>query len=259
MKFDMHCHTKEGSLDGKVPVADYISKLMGLGYDGMLITDHNSYNGYRSWKRTIKDKCFKDFVVLKGIEYDTIDAGHMLIIMPETVKLAILEMRGLPVQFLIDIVHKNGGILGPAHPCGEKYQSILNTRKFREQPAIMERFDFIEAFNACENTLSNAKASLFANQFDKQFFGGSDAHKMECVGLGYTIIEDSVYSESELISYVKAGESVSCGGSYYKGTTKEKMGRANQLLVESFWVYNRLGSMVRHHRRVAELSKYKIG
>ena len=22
MKFDMHCHTQEGSLDGKIPVAD---------------------------------------------------------------------------------------------------------------------------------------------------------------------------------------------------------------------------------------------
>ncbi len=30
-------------------------------------------------------------------------------IMPETIKLKILELRGLPVQILIDIVHKNGG------------------------------------------------------------------------------------------------------------------------------------------------------
>ena len=42
----------------------------------------------------------------------------------ENVNLKILELRGLPVHLLIDIVHKNGGILGPAHPCGEKYLSI---------------------------------------------------------------------------------------------------------------------------------------
>ena len=83
--------------------------------------------------------------MLKGIEYDTIDAGHILVIMPETIKLKILELRGLPVQILIDIVHKNGGILGPAHPCGEKYLSFTNTLKKRNQMAVMNQFDFLEA------------------------------------------------------------------------------------------------------------------
>jgi hypothetical protein len=129
MKFDMHCHTKEGSLDGKVSVEQYISLLQKKGFDGMLITDHNSYNGYRAWNNTLKGKKYKDFVVLKGIEYDTIDAGHILVILPEDVKLKIMELRGLPVQFLIDIIHKNGGILGPAHPCGEKFLSITHTGK----------------------------------------------------------------------------------------------------------------------------------
>ena len=135
---------------------------MEKGYQGMLVTDHNSYNGYRCFKRTIQGKKFQDFVVLKGIEYDTIDAGHILVIMPETVKLPILELRGLPVQFLIDIVHRHGGILGPAHPCGEKYLSITNTRKHRNQLAVMDRFDFIEGFNACESPESNRKAMEIA-------------------------------------------------------------------------------------------------
>ena len=32
MKFDMHCHTKEGSLDGKLPLAEYVSILKEKGY-----------------------------------------------------------------------------------------------------------------------------------------------------------------------------------------------------------------------------------
>ena len=116
MKFDMHCHTKEGSLDGKVPVEEYIALLKKKGYDGMLVSDHNSYDGYRFWKRNVDKGRIGDFVVLKGIEYDTIDAGHILVIMPESVHLRILELRGLPVKLLIDIVHRGGGILGPAHP-----------------------------------------------------------------------------------------------------------------------------------------------
>ena len=48
MKFDMHCHTKEGSLDGKVPIAEFAARLQEMGFDGMLVSDHDSYNGYRA-------------------------------------------------------------------------------------------------------------------------------------------------------------------------------------------------------------------
>ena len=94
MKFDMHCHTKEGSMDGKVMIEEYIKKLKEKGFGGMLVSDHNSYDGYREWRDSIKGKNHTDFVVLKGVEYDTIDCGHMLVIMPEGVKLKLLELRG---------------------------------------------------------------------------------------------------------------------------------------------------------------------
>ncbi|MCM1189554.1 MAG: CehA/McbA family metallohydrolase [bacterium] len=260
MKFDMHCHTKEGSLDGKVPVEEFIDILRRKGFDGMLISDHNSYNGYRYWQKHIKGRRFKDFTVLKGIEYDTIDAGHILVIMPEHVKLRILELRGLPVQFLIDIVHSAGGILGPAHPCGEKYLSITNTRKHRNQLAVMDRFDFIEGFNACEEPQSNRRAREIAECYGKPVFGGSDAHKADCIGLGATEFAGKITCESDLIALVKTKgrQACSCGGSYYTKTTKNKIGRANNLLVQSFWFYNRFGSMWNHHKRLSELKRLYI-
>jgi hypothetical protein len=257
MKFDMHCHTREGSLDGKVSVEEYIGKLREKGFCGMLVTDHNSYNGYRAWRDTLKGKIFKDFVVLKGIEYDTIDAGHILVVMPEDVELEILECRGLPVQSLIEIVHENGGILGPAHPCGEKFLSITNGGKNIECFSEMDRFDFIEGFNACEESESNYNAMLIAKKYHLPVFGGSDAHKIECVGMGATEFFGEVGSESDLIRLIKERkESASvCGGEYYHGTTREKIGRMHAFLVMSFWVYNHMGSMYRSHRRHVELRK----
>ena len=77
MKFDMHCHTKEGSIDGKVPIEEYITELERLGYQGMLITDHNSYNGYRWWKKNIKDKTFLTFYD-KIIGYQNYKEGNKL-------------------------------------------------------------------------------------------------------------------------------------------------------------------------------------
>ena len=167
MKLDMHCHVKEGSPDSKVPLDEYITKLKEHGFDGMLITDHDTYKGYRHWKYNMKGKVHEDFVVLKGIEYDTCDGGHILCIMPEGVKMRLLELRGLPVTALIDFVHRHGGILGPAHPCGEKYLSFTNTKKYYKAPEIMKRFDFIEAFNACESEESNECAMKLAKKYKK--------------------------------------------------------------------------------------------
>ncbi len=260
MKFDMHCHTKEGSIDGKVPIEEYITQLERLGYQGMLITDHNSYNGYRWWKKNIKDKTHKDFVVLKGIEYDTIDAGHILVIMPEGVKLKILELRGLPVNMLIEIVHKNGGILGPAHPCGEKYLSLTNTKRYRKNPEIITEFDFMETFNSCESPVSNAAAAKMASNYELPGFGGSDTHKFECIGTAYTQFPVPITCESDLIACVMKEKKLECGGSYYRGTTKEKIGKANSILVQSFWVYNKTAGILRHHKRKKEMSAVnKIG
>ena len=51
MKFDMHCHTKAGSIDASVSVERYIELLSAQGFDGMLVTDHDSYKGYHKWMR----------------------------------------------------------------------------------------------------------------------------------------------------------------------------------------------------------------
>lgn len=251
----MHCHTKEGSLDGKVSVEEYIVRLKELGYDGMVITDHNSYNGYRYWKKHIKGKRHQDFVVLKGIEYDTINAGHMLVIMPENVKLNILEMRGMPLPLLIFIVHTFGGIIGPAHPYGEKYMSLAHTRFFTKNKGILKKFDFLETFNSCEPAQANMLARKAAVELKVPGFGGSDSHRMDCVGTAYTRFSKKIEKESDLISLVKEKAPIQCGGSLYRGTTREKIGKMHNVLLYSFWVYNKVAGYSKIHKRRGE-SRY---
>ena len=255
MKFDMHCHTKEGSMDGKVSIEEYVEKLKEKGFGGMLITDHNSYKGYRKFKKTCEGKRSNDFVVLKGIEYDTIDAGHILIVMPENVRLRVLELRGLPIRMLIDIVHKNGGILGPAHPCGERYLSIIKTKRKKSKAELMRKFDFVETFNACEDEMSNRAAATLAQSYEKPGFGGSDSHKIDCVGTAYTELPDDIKKETDLIEYVKSGADIKCGGALYDGTTKDRIGKLNRILVESFFVYNKMAGLFRFRKRKVELKK----
>lgn len=248
MKIDMHCHVKEGSVDSRVSLDEYITLLKKHGFQGMVITDHDTYQGYRHWKNQLKEK-HPDFVVLKGIEYDTRDAGHILVIMPEGVKMRLLEMRGMRASVLIDLVHRNGGVLGPAHPCGEKYMSFTNTKCYYNTPELIKRFDFIEAFNACESKESNAGALKLAEKYGKVKVGGSDSHKPDCVGKGYTILPEPVTCETELISMIHRKVSFETGGTLYTKTTKEKIGRINKVLAYSFWIYNKSGELIKRSRR----------
>lgn len=42
MKIDMHCHVKEGSIDSRVSMEEYIQLLQSKGFGGMVITDHDT-------------------------------------------------------------------------------------------------------------------------------------------------------------------------------------------------------------------------
>lgn len=253
MKLDMHCHTKEGSPDCKMGLLRNIELLKEKGYQGMLITDHDSYKAYRYYKKLAQKP--SDFIVLKGIEYDTIDAGHILVIMPTGVKLPILELRGLPIALLIEIVHHYGGILGPAHPCGEKFLSIFNTLRSRKGEAIYRKFDFVEGYNACEDLDSNNRAMMLARQYGLPCFGGSDSHKEDCVGLGYTILQEDITCETDLIDYIRSGKPTIVGGKHYEYTTKAKLGKINNVLVYSFWFYNKGLALLRSRARKLELQE----
>jgi hypothetical protein len=85
-------------------------------------------------------------------------------------------------------------------------------------------------------------------------FGGSDSHHDDCVGTAYTEFSGEIKCESDLISYVKAKKPTECGGEYYHGTVKGKIGVFNHVLVESFWFYNRFACIYRSHKRKLAMS-----
>lgn len=260
MKFDMHCHTQEGSIDAKVPIEEYIRSLREQGFGGMLVSDHDSYNGYRAWYKNVKGKKYKDFVVLRGIEYDTRNGGHVLVILPEGVYLPILEYRGMPVQLLIRMVHQYGGILGPAHPYGARHMSFVTTqqplkRRRGNMARILGQFDFIEAFNACEPAERNEQARKLAEHFDKPMFGGSDSHKHDCVGMAYTELPDWIRRESDLITYIKSNPMIECGGSIYYKPLYGLIGFIMDMYAKMFFWYNQGGALVHGSNRKRELKK----
>lgn len=186
MKFDLHCHTKEGSLDSKVPVREFADRFIELGYDGFMIADHNSYRGCRAWDAIKDEQKYRNLTVIRGIEYDTKDAGHVLIIMPDDVYLGIFRIRGMRLRKAIKLVHKFGGIIGLAHPFGAAGSSAMGFKLMDED--FISQLDFIETFNTCEAPLSNELAKALADKYGLPGFAGSDSHVTEYIGMAATII-----------------------------------------------------------------------
>lgn len=196
LKFDLHCHTKEGSPDGKVPVLEYARLLKEQGFDGMLITDHDSYRAYYKY---LEGRAIEDFTVIRGIEYDTVDHGHFLVIMPDNVRLRLLEVRGLRLKTLMEIVHHFGGIIGCAHPYGAKFLSVMGKRSGEKYIAGL---DFVEGFNSSEYIDDNERARRLAAKLDKPCVGGSDSHKTKTIGNGFSLIDAEVKSADDLIDAI---------------------------------------------------------
>jgi hypothetical protein len=110
MKIDMHTHTSEGSLCSRVPVKIMVDKLIEKGFDGVLITDHESIAGFQYYKKLYGTP--QDFVVLCGFEYIT-TLGDILVVLPTE---EVIPYRKTMTPFsLIDLVHENGGVMGITH------------------------------------------------------------------------------------------------------------------------------------------------
>lgn len=234
MKIDMHCHTKEGSPDSLVSIEKTIDILIDKCYDGMVVTDHNSYTGYKRALEVNK----KDFVIFKGIEYDTADAGHMIIILPENIDTDLFTHKGMRVKDVIQLVRSLGGILGPAHPFDYYRLGIFNNARWVKNQDIIKEFDFIETFNSCGSKIGNQKASMLAKAFNLPTLGGSDSHRIDSVGKGWTKLTNRVVTETELIKSIQSSsyESIEAGGEYFTGTTQERYKNIYAIGIRLFWL-----------------------
>ena len=107
------------------------------GFNGMVVTDHDSYDGYDAYLSY--GKKYDDFVVLRGIEYDSLEFGHFIVILPQDTPKEVYELmryKGLTLDKLIYIVHCCDGILGPAHPYGEPFMSFASTMYWNQSKQI---------------------------------------------------------------------------------------------------------------------------
>ena len=88
-----------------------------------------------------------------------------------------------------------------------------------------------------------------AEKYKKPGIGGSDAHRPDCIGTGYTILPERVTCETELIALIRSKAAIEAGGVLYGKTAKDKMGPAHKILTYSFWFYNKGGALLKKRKR----------
>lgn len=251
MRFDMHCHTSEGSIDSKVSVKQFADMFSSMGYEGFMIADHNSYKGCRAWDAIKHEPQYSQLTVIRGIEYDTKDAGHVLIIMPDDIYLSIFRMRGMTLRKTINLVHEFGGIIGLAHPYGAAGSSAMNFKLMDDR--LIGKMDFIEVFNTCESPSSNRKAALLAEKYGLPGTSGSDSHVTDYVGMACTIIDGEIRCNNDMIRAVKAAatapETVSAIG-IERQETKKGRRKEHWIGVLGYKIYNRgIGKLICPYRK----------
>jgi len=252
MKFDLHCHTREGSLDSKVSILKYISEYRKLGYDGFMISDHNSYKGCKAFDRLrampeLQEE-FENFTVIRGIEYDTKDAGHVLIVMPDDMYIRLFHIRGMRLRKLIHVVHSCGGVLGLAHPFGAASSSAMGFTIMNYD--LIDELDFIETFNTCESPVSNQLAGELAAKYELPGIAGTDAHKAEYLGMACTEIDAEIRCNNDFINAVISGAKIKASGTEREETRSGKA-KEHWTGVLGYKFYNRgIGKVRSAHRKL---------
>lgn len=225
--FDLHVHTKEGSLCGRSTAAEIARGFHNAGYSGIVITDHfihgntavpkdipwkERMQGYYDAYLSAKEEGEKlGLAVLFGLEHAFGNGQEVLVYNPDLEVLkAHPEIEDMPIEEFCALMHAHGAYLSLAHPYREA--SYIAAPGVHIDPAWVDAF---EVFNACNKPEANFRAMYHAAACGKQYTSGGDIHHAEDerVGQAGMVFEDPIATGEELAAALKAGKgTILCGG-----------------------------------------------
>ncbi len=172
------------------------------GLDGICITDHERYEGYRATKRMGDELGIPVFL---GIEIRTIE-GDILVYSEKEIDFSSLQHGSSTrivyrphAQDLVDFVNERGGLCVAAHP----YRSTA--LGLGDHLALVEGLFGVEVKNGNCTEEMNEEAALAAEKLGLRSIAGSDAHWAGAVGAYYTEFEEPVTNQEEFVRALKEG------------------------------------------------------
>ena len=217
-KVDTHIHSAH-SPDGVLAVEEILEAAAQKGFDGVAICDH--------------DRVFTDPIpphrvqVIRGGEFST-EYGHLL---------GLFLTRPVAGETFFDLcadIHAQGGLAILAHP----FEHSVSKENLLEAASAVDGIEVFNSRAARKDPLANQKAYEFAKEQGLLFFGGSDAHRKEEIGNGYTELEGRNLKEALFAGGIAAGGTNSPAVAVAKsGWVKlKKQKRGNYFLWFAFYV-----------------------
>lgn len=190
MIIDLHFHTKQYSPCSYIDMEEGIQYAKRLGLDGICVTDHDVF---ASRKRAEELQKKYDILVIVGTEILTMEGDLLCYGLDEIPK------ETLPAQTLIDKINAIGGVCIAAHPYRE------NNRGMGAYLHQLTGLHAIESYNGNTKHQNNTKACETASRLGIPCTGGSDAHKIERVGVYATRFFTQIENEKDIISAIRLG------------------------------------------------------
>jgi predicted metal-dependent phosphoesterase TrpH len=163
------------------------------GFDGAVITDHDVVCDLRLFRDA------KDLVIIPGIEITT-DLGHLI-----AFNISTSIEAGQTVEKTVEEIHDAGGLTIAPH-LGAFFKGTLGL-------PLSRNLDAIEVINSAMFPFysSSQKSRDIASEYGLPQTGGSDAHFLNEVGIGYTLVESEREVEA-VASALRKGNVKPCGG-----------------------------------------------
>lgn len=208
MKIDLHLHTLYGSACAYMDPDQLIHQAKSVGLDGVCITEHNQIWDKEAIER-LRDK--HSFLVIGGVEVST-DLGEILVF---GLHQSVLQVyNAVQLRTMVDEVD---GVMVMAHPF--RSEPELFSQLDLSQPdskkktsegfytigsrPIFELIDALEVYNGRAGLRETAFTAAVARHVHLPGTGGSDAHAILGVGACFTVFEEAIKDEWDLIKQIK--------------------------------------------------------
>lgn len=207
MKWELHAHTAEGSLCGRVPAAEVVSRHYKAGFSGIVITDHYNMENLRdrpgtplcqaeSWLGGYREArkagerlgltvLFGAEVRLSDCENDFLIYGaepDFLLNHPELIHLDLPALRALAKRYNALMIQAHPNRMGFSHPVDPVY------------------LDGYEVFNGNPRHQNRNELSVSLVKKNPPLIGisGSDYHQIEDLDTGSVEIAGDIHTSAQL-------------------------------------------------------------
>lgn len=219
--FDLHVHTREGSLDSDLDPRVLVEEAVRLGLTGVLLAEHDG------WQRHRFDQFAReyDLVLVHALEVYT-DMGHVITLGLDGYRAGIRYLEQLRA-----VVEEIGGFTILAHPFrffSGPHGLMTRNALFRDPEtmppnaaaaldhAAFGLVDEVEVVNGATSDVENRFALDVAALRGRPGTGGSDAHSIAGIAKGATLFHGDIRNERDLLDALRAGAYTPLEG-YHKG------------------------------------------